>query len=342
MSYGPVNSISSASLINSFSGPENIDFLDTTGISATPTLVPSYRPSTQSLRSEQLASIDYGMSLVRQNPLSTGSYWGDLTVHAFTELGATVDRARVGLTTHFRADTQRDRVDTLLHRNDVVNKGRSFNTFGGLTQLYAISTTDQIAFGAVGYDPLQDRALNTTERITSIAGGTGAYAASWIPIAGAATRAEALLTQGPSLPRTLQGLQNRVDTYADRAQLKAFDKGLSGVEAGNYADRYFNKAVNQLDRRLVQAGSDYRVFSQYGRDVYGVPLDSYNRPNGSLFLDAAVTNRAETTAFSGWDTRFQSTPYPRWNTNTQNAAYVNRFQIQEGFVREISVEARRP
>ncbi len=204
LNFGPVRSsipasaFSTTSLLNQLSVPSyvpsareltNFGSLANTGpitqTYAAPNLAPS-RSSSPSLRSQQLASVDYGLSLIRQNPIQTGSYVGDFGVQLFTELGATVERARIGLATHFRADTQRERVDGLLRRNEAINNGRSFNTYGGLTQLYASGTTDQIAFGDVGYDPIQDRALDTTERITSVAGGTSAYAASFIPVLGAA------------------------------------------------------------------------------------------------------------------------------------------------------------
>lgn len=138
------------------------------------------------------------------------------------------------------------------------------------------------------------------------------------------------------------GSQSRIDVYAHRANQAAWDRGLSGLEAGAYVDRYLGKAVSQLDNRLVEAGSEYRAISQYGRNARGVELAPYNRPAGSKFLDVALTNESRTTVYSGWDVRFQSTPYPRWNSAADNAAYINRFQIQEGFVREIGVAGRRP
>jgi hypothetical protein len=146
----------------------------------------------------------------------------------------------------------------------------------------------------------------------------------------------------PKTPSSLGDLQSTIDTYAIRANRVAWDKGLSGPEAGNYVDRYMSKAIGQLDSRLVQSGSDFRAFTQYGMDVNGNILLGNNRPSGSLFLDAVITDANQTTVFSGWDARFQSTPYPRWNTAVENANYVQRFQIQEGFVREISVEGSKP
>ena len=153
----------------------------------------------------------------------------------------------------------------------------------------------------------------------------------------------ALKTKVPrSVPGTLGGLQARIDTYARRAELRAWEKGLSGTRAGKYADRYLSKATYQLNRRLEQSGSKYRVLSEYGRDVFGQEFFGNSRPANTRFLDVALTNTDRTIVYSGWDARFQSTPYPSWNTNRTNSDYVLFFDIQEGFVREIGVEAARP
>jgi hypothetical protein len=48
---------------------------------------------------------------------------------------------------------------------------------------HASATTDRIAFDAVGYDPMADRALSGFERIENIAGGTVGYAGTWVPLA---------------------------------------------------------------------------------------------------------------------------------------------------------------
>ncbi len=94
-----------------------------------------------------------------------------------------VSKPFVALATNWREDTKRERVEAVVRRNDAINGGRTFNTSGGLTQLYASATTDNIAFGAVGYDPVQERSLNGSERVTRFAGGTSAYVGTWIPIA---------------------------------------------------------------------------------------------------------------------------------------------------------------
>jgi hypothetical protein len=127
-----------------------------------------------------------------------------------------------------------------------------------------------------------------------------------------------------------------------RAELRAWEKGLSGTNAGKYADRYLSKAVNQLNRQLQESGSRYRVLSEYGRDAFGQEFFGNNRPAGTRVLDIALTNTGRSVVYSGWDARFQSTPYARWNTNATNAEYVRYFDIQEGFVREISLVAARP
>lgn len=144
------------------------------------------------------------------------------------------------------------------------------------------------------------------------------------------------------VPSSLEGLRTRIDIYARRAELRALEKGLSGTEAGRFADRYLSKATYQLNRRLESGGSQYRALSQYGRDALGFEYFGNNRPAGTRFLDVALTNTDRSVVYSGWDARFQSTPYARWNTNAANAEYVRYFNIQEGFVREISVEAARP
>jgi hypothetical protein len=97
-----------------------------------------------------------------------------------------------------------------------------------------------------------------------------------------------------------------------------------------------------VEVRELQTGMKL-LLAQYGRAANGDELlDPFTRPPGSLFLDGVITNQNRTVVYSGWDIRFQSTPYGRWNTAAENTAYVARFGIQEGFVREISVEARRP
>ncbi len=161
-------------------------------------------------------------------------------------------------------------------------------------------------------------------------------------VAGAAAGTRGLASAYDNLPLTLAGLQNRIDIYAWRAERAAWNQRLSGTEAGNYADRYLSRAVSRLNRRLEAVQSEYRAYTQYGRSSLGRELFGNNRPAGSLFLDAVLTNVDRTRVYSGWDIRFQSTPYPRWNKAATNADYVRRFRIEDGFVREISVEARRP
>ena len=87
--------------------------------------------------------------------------------------------------------------------------------------------------------------------------------------------------------KNLGWLRLKVDHFGWRAQQRAWMKGLSGPEAGNYADRYFGKAMYKLNRQLVNAGSEYRAFGQFGRDAFGTPLPPFDRPKGSLFLDGA-------------------------------------------------------
>jgi len=222
-----------------------------------------------------------------------------------------------------------------------IKVGQQYGTAVGIGHQVGVL---QFTEGIFGTDVMTGQTVDPWQKFSEsssrIGGTAGTLAGGLAKVPGmkAAPRGGA-----PSSTRhTLQRLQTRIGTYGRRAELAAWKKGLSGTEAGGYADRYLSKAVYQLDSRLRDAGSQYRVFAQHGRSATGRPVAPFNRPAGSLFLDAALTNRAETTVFSGWDIRFQSTPYPRWNTAADNAAYVNRFQIQEGFVREISVEARRP
>ncbi len=178
--------------------------------------------------------------------------------------------------------------------------------------------------------------------VTWATGGVTGYSRQFAGQSIAALNRLARLPTLGKLPKTLEPLRERIDYFAYRAQKAAFDRGLSGTAAGLYADRYFRRAIQQLSQRLDEAGVDFEVIWEYGRNARGVDLLPYHRPKGSMFLDAALTSRNRSRVFSGWDTRFQSTPYPRWNTAAENAAYVRRFQIEEGFVREISVEGRKP
>ncbi len=141
---------------------------------------------------------------------------------------------------------------------------------------------------------------------------------------------------------SLGGLRGRIDEYGRRALRRAFDKGLSGLEAGRYADRYLSKAVYGLNRRLQQSGSAYRVYSQYGRNALGQEFWGMNRPAGTRFLDVALTNVDRSVVYSGWDITFHGTTRARWNPAVVNADYLQFFGIEEGFVREIATEATRP
>jgi len=73
----------------------------------------------------------------------------------------------------------------------------------------------------------------------------------------------------PRVPASLEALRGRVDYYGWRANRFAWERGLGGDGAGRLVDRYVAKAVFQLNRELVSANSPYRVYSQYGRDVFG-------------------------------------------------------------------------
>lgn len=153
------------------------------------------------------------------------------------------------------------------------------------------------------------------------------------------------VAQSPLLQRAnrqaLESLRGLIDNYAERALLRAWDKGLSGSTAGNFADRYFAKALSQLNSRLAREGSMFRVAAQAGRDALGRVLPPGARPRNSRWLDGVLTNVNGNVVYSGWDIRFQSTPYPSWNSQATNRAYVRLFRIVEGVVREISVARRR-
>ena len=72
------------------------------------------------------------------------------------------------------------------------------------------------------------------------------------------------------VPSTFEGLRSRIDTYGQRALLRAFDNGLEGAEAGAYVDRYVGKAISQLNRGLENSGADFRRHApEYGRDAFG-------------------------------------------------------------------------
>ena len=76
-----------------------------------------------------------------------------------------------------------DNVNAIVARNAAMNGGRPISTGYAMVQAFAGATTDNIAFGAVGYDPVQNRALGGQERIERVAGGTAAFAAAFIPAA---------------------------------------------------------------------------------------------------------------------------------------------------------------
>jgi hypothetical protein len=85
--------------------------------------------------------------------------------------------------TYWRQDTMADNVNAIVARNAAMNAGRPISTGYAMVQAFAGATTDNIAFGAVGYDPVQNRSLNGQERIQRVAGGTAAIAAAFIPAA---------------------------------------------------------------------------------------------------------------------------------------------------------------
>jgi len=145
-----------------------------------------------------------------------------------------------------------------------------------------------------------------------------------------------------SVPTTLEGLQSRIATYGQRAIARAWEKGLYGAEAGFYADRYLSKAVSQLNRGLERSGSQYRAYSQYGRNARGNEFWGMNRPLGTRFLDAVITNPQRTIVYSGWDISFHSQARPVWNSLADNQDYLRLFGIREGFVREIGIASSRP
>lgn len=73
-------------------------------------------------------------------------------------------------------------------------KRPSVATTRGVVDLYASGTTDQIAYGAVGYDPVQERGLDAAKRVTRVAGGTAGYVSTWMPVAGAVAPRAAVAT----------------------------------------------------------------------------------------------------------------------------------------------------
>jgi RHS repeat-associated protein len=132
-----------------------------------------------SLRSRLYGEVDdwnygtsTGWSIIDAPIASLGSVAGNL-----------IGKPTVWLVTYWREDTHCDRVDAILVRQAVINESSEMSAWGAGVNLYAGATTDRIAFGAVGYDPIADRPLSDSERIQNIAGGTAGYAGTWVPIA---------------------------------------------------------------------------------------------------------------------------------------------------------------
>jgi pyocin large subunit-like protein len=98
-------------------------------------------------------------------------------------VGNAVAKPLAYLGTYWRHDTMADNVNAIVARNAAMNAGRAISTGYAMVQAFASATTDNVAFGAVGYDPVQNRPLGAEERIQRFAGGTAAFAATFIPVA---------------------------------------------------------------------------------------------------------------------------------------------------------------
>ncbi len=101
-------------------------------------------------------------------------------------IGNVVAKPAVYFGTYWRRDTMVENTHAIVARNSALNAGRSISVGYAMVQAFAGATTDNIAFSAVGYDPVQNRALDAQERIQRFVGGTAAFTAAFIPAARAA------------------------------------------------------------------------------------------------------------------------------------------------------------
>jgi RHS repeat-associated protein len=107
-------------------------------------------------------------------------------------VGNAVAKPLAYIGTSWRQDTIADNVNAIMARNAAMNGGRPISTGYAMVQAFAGATTDNIAFGAVGYDPVQNRQLGVEERIQRFAGGTAAFATAFVPAATAARAVRAV------------------------------------------------------------------------------------------------------------------------------------------------------
>jgi RHS repeat-associated protein len=140
-----------------------------------------------------------GQGSLRRRLYSEVDDWGYGTSTGWTALdapaaflgswfGNLVGKPAVFLVTNWREDTESERVNAILVRQAVVNRSAEMNAWTAGVNLYAGATTDRIAYGLVGYDPIEDRELTLSESVQNVAGGTAGYAATWIPVAGVTQR----------------------------------------------------------------------------------------------------------------------------------------------------------
>jgi hypothetical protein len=166
-----------------------------------------------SLRSRWFSSIDTWS-------VNTGYSLLDVPGSFVTNLfGNAVAKPVVWLGTNWRGDTQQDRIDTILVRQRVINQSETMGTAGAIVNLYASGTTDQIAFGGVGYDPYAEQFLGASERIQRIAGGTAGYTSTWIPVASAVRPMSLTVVAETTASATLRErvLANIAESQAARA-----------------------------------------------------------------------------------------------------------------------------
>jgi RHS repeat-associated protein len=257
---------------------------------------PPASPPTGSLRSRLLAEIEKWPTRG-----DTGYSAIDAPKALFASLiGNVVAKPAVYFGTYWRHDTMVENTNAIVARNAAINDGRSMSTGSALVQAFAGATTDNIAFGAVGYDPVQNRALDAQERIQRFAGGTAAFTAAFIPVAGAA--AVRGLTVGGLVSNVKRNPLNVLDPD--------FTPNVTTLNRVTAYEFYTTKAGYSPERAL--AHMDYIDFSRPVTPVtipYGTTAQqfvgergpgSYFAPYGSTPLQCGIEPLGQ------WPTLFQS------------------------------------
>ena len=179
LTSGAGNSTPTPFVMNRATSPTTVESGWNSLSMAAPT--PSTASSAGSFRSQLFAAIDKWPTRG-----DTGYSAIDVPKAAFASLvGNAVAKPAVYFGTYWRRDTMVENTNAILARNAAINGGRPMGTASALVQSYAGATTDNIAFGLVRYDPVQNRAVGMGEAVQRVAGGSAAFAATFIPLAGA-------------------------------------------------------------------------------------------------------------------------------------------------------------